>query len=302
MYLETFTLPIETEETMIKNQCYHNGGMYGYIDNTYPCRMFGNRDLYEISFKNVTIFYGGNGSGKSTLLNLIAQKLELNRIAPFNTSELFNMYVDNCSYTLGYDEEGFKRKLPDGSRIITSDDIFDYMLTVRTNNDEICEKKDLARDEYRNLKYGESIRFTGLDDYEQFKMQVMARSKSVSRRQFITRTAGKETELFSNGETALKYFETKLKNDKLYCLDEPENSMSAKMQLKLVKMLEEMAHYCGCQFIIATHSPFLLAMDNAVIYDLDSNPVEVKDWWELENTKLYYEFFKKHSNLFENNF
>lgn len=52
--------------------------------------------------------------------------------------------------------------------------------------------------------------------------------------------------------------------------------------------------------IIATHSPFLLAMDNAKIYDLDSNPVEVKDWWELENTKIYYEFFKKHSNLFEN--
>lgn len=55
--------------------------------------MFGNRELYEISFKNVTIFYGGNGSGKSTLLNLIAQKLELNRIAPFNSSELFDEYV-----------------------------------------------------------------------------------------------------------------------------------------------------------------------------------------------------------------
>lgn len=86
----------------------------------------------------------------------------------------------------------------------------------------------------------------------------------------------------------------------MYCLDEPENSMSAKMQLKLVKMLEELTRYCGCQLIIATHSPFLLAMDNAKIYDLDSNPVEVKDWWELENTKIYYEFFKEHRNLFEN--
>ena len=37
-------------------------------------------------------------------------------------------------------------------RIITSDDIFDYMLTIRTNNDEISEKKDIARDEYGALK------------------------------------------------------------------------------------------------------------------------------------------------------
>lgn len=263
MYLDTFTLPIDFEEPMIQKQCAHNGGIYGYIDNTYPCRMFGNRELYEISFKNVTIFYGGNGSGKSTLLNLIAQKLELNRIAPFNSSELFDEYVKNCEYSLGYDDEGFKHKIPDGSRIITSDDIFDYMLTIRTNNDEISEKKDIARDEYGALKYGKSIRFSGMDDYEQFKMQVMSRRKSVSRRKFIEKTAGKETELFSNGETALKYFKTKLKNDKLYCLDEPENSMSAKMQLKLVKMLEELTRYCGCQLIIATHSPFLLAMDNA---------------------------------------
>lgn len=97
MYLDTFTLPIDFEEPMIQKQCERNGGIYGYIDNTYPCRMFENRELYEISFKNVTIFYGGNGSGKSTLLNLIAQKLELNRIAPFNSSELFDEYVKRLS-------------------------------------------------------------------------------------------------------------------------------------------------------------------------------------------------------------
>ena len=95
------------------------------------------------------------------------------------------------------------------------------------------------------------------------------------------------------------YFQKKLKNDTLYCLDEPENSMSPKMQLELVKMLEEMSHYCGCQFIIATHSPFLLALEGARIYDLDSCPVETKDWWQLENTKIYFDFFNKHRHLFE---
>lgn len=284
---------------MLSERAAHNGGQYGYIDNPYPCGLFSKKELSEIYFSKTTIFYGGNGSGKSTLLNLIAQKLELNRIAPFNSSEMFSMYVDACEYELGYDDEGFRYRIPNGSRIITSDDIFDYMLTVRTNNNEISENKEAAREEWANLKFGESIKFNGMDDYEALRMQVLARSKSVSRRQFIRRTAGNEVQLNSNGETALHYFESKLKNDTLYCLDEPENSMSPKMQLELVQMLEEMAHYCGCQFIIATHSPFLLAIENAKIYNLDTMPVSVQNWWELENTKIYYEFFKRHRNLFE---
>ena len=299
MYLTSFTLPISMEQILWEQQAAKNGGKMGYVDNPYPCGLFGERELYEVDFDRITIFYGGNGSGKSTLLNLIAQKLELNRIAPYNSSEMFDSYVKYCEYTLGYDEEGFRYRIPNGSRIITSDDIFDYMLTVRTNNDEISENKEDAKEEWANLRFGETIKFSGMEDYEALRMQVLARSKSVSRRQFIRKTVGQEVKLNSNGETALKYFEGKLKNDTLYCLDEPENSMSPKMQLELVTMLEEMARYCGCQFIIATHSPFLLALEGARIYDLDARPASLKNWWELENTKVYYEFFKKHEHLFK---
>ena len=86
----------------------------------------------------------------------------------------------------------------------------------------------------------------------------------------------------------------------MYSLAEPENSMSPKMQLELKAMLEQMARYCGCQFIIATHSPFLLALEGARIYDLDADPVDMKKWWELENTKLYASFFRKYRAFFEN--
>ena len=299
MYLTSFTLPISMEQILWEQQAAKNGGKMGYVDNPYPCGLFGERELYEVDFDRITIFYGGNGSGKSTLLNLIAQKLELNRIAPYNSSEMFDSYVKYCEYTLGYDEEGFRYRIPNGSRIITSDDIFDYMLTVRTNNDEISENKEDAKEEWANLRFGETVKFSGMEDYEALRMQVLARSKSVSRRQFIRKTVGQEVKLNSNGETALKYFEGKLKNDTLYCLDEPENSMSPKMQLELVTMLEEMARYCGCQFIIATHSPFLLALEGARIYDLDARPASLKNWWELENTKVYYEFFRKHEHLFK---
>jgi len=298
MYVDSFTLPIDLEADLLRQRARENGGQFGYVDNPYPCGLFAERGLFEIGCKKITIFYGGNGSGKSTLLNLIAEKLVLNRIAPYNSSEMFASYVEHCDYSLGYDDEGFEHRIPNGSRIITSDDIFDYMLAVRTNNNDISESKETAKGEWANLKFGETVKINGMQDYEAIRMQVLARSKSVSRRQFIRRTVGSEVKLNSNGETALLYFEQKLKSNTLYCLDEPENSMSPKMQLELVKMLEDMARYCGCQFIIATHSPFLLALNGARIYDLDARPVEIKEWWELENARIYFEFFEKNRQLF----
>jgi predicted ATPase len=299
MYVETFTLPIDKEMALLRKRAEHNGGKVGYIDNPYPCGLFSRKEFSEIYFRNITIFYGGNGSGKSTLLNLIAEKLKLNRIAPYNSGEMFATYANKCTYSMGYDDEGFLHRVPNGSRIITSDDIFDYMLTVRTNNSEIREQKEVARKDYLAKRYGTAVQFKGMEDYEELRLEALARKKSVSRREFIRRTVGDEVDLCSNGETALQYFEQKLKNDTLYCLDEPENSMSPQMQLELVEMLERKARYCGCQFIIATHSPFLLAMEGARIYNLDSSPVEIKNWWELDNPKQYYAFFAKYRDLFE---
>ena len=296
MYLDTFYLPIDREEDMIEKKLKQKSG---FLDDIYPCRIFAENEFREINFSAITIFYGGNGSGKSTLLNLIAQKLCLNRVAPFNSGELFDDYLSACSYVLGFDEEGFRLRIPNGSRIITSDDIFDYMLAVRSNNEDIGEHVEYAKDKWAELRFGDTIRFSGPEDYEALRLQVQARRKTFSRRQFLRQEVGKKVGLHSNGETALTYFNKMLKDDTLYCLDEPENSISPKLQLKLAKILETSARYFGCQFIIATHSPFLLALEGARIYDLDATPVDIKNWWELENTKTYYEFFKAHKNLFE---
>lgn len=295
MYLETFKLPINQEEKIIQS-CESR---HKYIDNIYPCGIMSENLFSEINFAGVTILYGGNGSGKSTVLNLIAEKLRLNRVSPYNSSDMFNAYVVACKYKMAYDDEGFEQRVPNGSRIITSDDIFDYMLTVRTNNEEIREKEAMADDKWPDLKFSDTIKLKGMEDYEALRLQLLAKRKNISRRGFIRKTAGKEVKLNSNGETAYEYFDTKFKNDTLYCLDEPENSLSPKMQIELVKLLETLSHYCGCQFIIATHSPFILALQGARIYDLDETPVDIKNWWELENTRTYYEFFKKNVKYFE---
>lgn len=301
VFLDKFMLPnAEQEEMIIRSRMAENGGDFGYIDNIYPCGLFSKKEFSRIDFEPLTVLYGGNGSGKSTLLNLIAQKLELNRIAPFNSSEVFDLYRDSCKYEMALDDEGSKLRVPNGSRIITSDDVFDYMLAVRTNNSEIFDHIEQVRDnDYGKLKFGETVRLNGMEDYEKLRLQVLARTKSLSRRRFIRKTVGQEVKLNSNGETALRYFEEKLKNDTLYCLDEPENSLSPKLQLQLVEVIRRMIRYCGCQLIIATHSPFILSIDGAKIYDLDSAPVTLKKWWQLDNVRTYYDFFKRHKDLFD---
>ncbi len=129
---------------------------------------------------------------------------------------------------------------------------------------------------------------------------VDARHKTMS--SFVReRVIAKDIQEQSNGESALMYFSSSITDNGLYILDEPENSMSASMQIKLAKFIEDSARFFNCQFIIATHSPFILGIKDAVIYDLDSTPVSQKTWSELENMRIYYDFFKSHAQEFEKN-
>ena len=95
------------------------------------------------------------------------------------------------------------------------------------------------------------------------------------------------------------FFENTLLPDTLYLLDEPENSLSPRLQLALKQLIERYAYLLNCQFIIATHSPFLLSADNATIYNLDRCYLGNCKWYELENVRTFYDFFKKNRELFE---
>ena len=85
----------------------------------------------------------------------------------------------------------------------------------------------------------------------------------------------------SNGESAFLYFTREIQEGGLYLLDEPENSLSARLQLELARFLEDSARFYRCQFVIATHSPFRLALRGAKIYDLDQDPVEPCRWTQV---------------------
>ena len=135
-----------------------------------------------------------------------------------------------------------------------------------------------------------------LDDYEQLKKVNLARRTTQSK--YVRESLMDNVREHSNGESAFLYFSEKIKDNGLYLLDEPENSLSPEKQQELLRFLEDSARFFGCQFVIATHSPFLLSIKGAKVYDMDENPVDVKRWTELENVRTYFEFFKKHEDEF----
>jgi len=283
VYLDEFIFPDEEMEfdffMSIKRKCY---------DTFYPFKVLSRNKINRIDFEPITIFYGNNGSGKTTALNIIAEKLQLLRESIFNKSNFYQDYVDMCKMRV-------IAEIPSNSRIITSDDVFDFMLNIRSLNEGIDNKRDELFGEYLDAKYSE-FRMTSLNDYEQLKKVNQSRSKTQSK--YVKKNLMNNIREFSNGESAFMYFTEKIGENGLYILDEPENSLAPERQLELVKFLEDSVRYFGCQFIISTHSPFFLAIKGAKIYDFDENPVNIKSWTELKNVRSYYEFFKHHENEF----
>lgn len=104
---------------------------------------------------------------------------------------------------------------------------------------------------------------------------------------------------YLNGETSLQVFSDWLQTDALYLLDEPEVSLSPQNQVLLVDKINFGARFLNNQYIIATHSPFMLGTLAAKIYNLDLKDYDVCRWSELENVRYFYEFFKRHQGEFE---
>lgn len=258
-------------------------------DSFYPFKIFSKNQFKRIDFNTITILYGGNGSGKSTALNIIVEKTNINRDSIYNKSNFYNDYVNMCEMDIEYE-------IPKKSRIITSDDVFDYMLNVRNINAGIDNKREKIFEEYLDNKYSK-FQMKSIEDLHILRKVNEARSKTQSK--YVRHNLIDNVREYSNGENAFRYFISNIEENGLYILDEPENSLSPKRQIELVKFIEDHARYLNCQFIIATHSPFMLSIRGAKIYDLDENPVDIKRWTELENVREYYDFFKEHENEFK---
>lgn len=290
IYLTRFSLPGEGAELSFlgnsrenKRTCY---------TSRYPFGVFLSRGALTLKLEPVTILCGGNGSGKTTILNLMGEKLGLSRGTVFNRSSFFEDYLELCRAETA---PAF-RDARAHSRVITSDDVFDYLLDLRYMNENIDHRRRELLEEYADARYAK-FQMRSMEDVDRLRQVVDAQRRTGSR--YVRDRVMNDVVEKSNGESAFAFFTKEIQEGGLYLLDEPENSLSPRLQRELVSFLEDSARFYRCQFVISTHSPFLLAMREAKIYDLDSAPVQPCSWTELEHIRTYWQFFQEHSGEFE---
>ena len=143
VYLKKFTLLDEIQEHNIE----FNEERRNIFNNYYPLHLFSSKSFKEINFDKITIFYGGNGSGKTTLINMISQKLNASRKSPIDKGSYFDLYVEHCDYEMSFEQ-------PMEIKLITSDDVFDYLIDVRSINANVNRQKERLSKEYLDYKNG----------------------------------------------------------------------------------------------------------------------------------------------------
>jgi len=103
---------------------------------------------------------------------------------------------------------------------------------------------------------------------------------------------GKSLVTQSHGQSLMSFFKARYQIKGIYFMDEPETALSPKSQLELLTLMRDMGQAGHAQFIVATHSPILLACPGARIYSFDHTPVKPIEYEETEHYRIYKDFLE----------
>jgi predicted ATPase len=223
------------------------------------------RALEELAFTSpVTFLVGENGSGKSTLLEGIAAGMDAVAAGARDLRRDPTLQAAQ-DFAAGF---VFVRRRHARTRLfLRAEDVFGY--TGRLTAD-IAELSDIERD-FSQLPEG-----SGRDH---------AMGVARGERAALTRRYGDDPDARSHGETFLALLQTRLVPNGLYFLDEPETPLSPVRVLALIALLADRVRQ-GCQFVIATHSPILMALPEATILLAEGGQLRATEWNELEHVRV----------------
>ncbi len=219
----------------------------------------------------VTFFVGENGSGKSTLLEGIAAAAHLPAVGSAD--------MESDTTLGGQRELGESLRLVWSRRtsrgfFLRAEDFFGFTKRLAIMRTELQQRIAELEVEYADR----SAWAKGL-------AMGPARTSLAE----MERRYGVDLDARSHGQSFLTLFRARFVPGGLYLLDEPEAALSPQSQLALMVMIADMVEQ-DAQFIIATHSPILLAYPEARIYSFDRAPVEEVAYAELEHVVLTREF------------
>jgi predicted ATPase len=230
------------------------------------------RSITELRFdRPVTFFVGENGSGKSTLLEGLALAAGLPTVGSSAASE-------DSSLTA-------QRRLAKAMKLVWStrthrgfflraEDFFGFTKQLAQMRQELLGRLTEVDTEYE-----------GRSEYA----KSLARGPAAASLADMERRYGVDLDANSHGQSFLKLFQSRFVPGGLYLLDEPEAPLSPQSQLALLTLLRDMVRQ-DAQFIVATHSPIVLAFPGARIYSFDEGLVRETEYEALEHVKLTRDF------------
>lgn len=214
--------------------------------------------------RSVTILVGENGTGKSTLLEAIAAAA--GSVVVGGSGTIQSRLGDCLQLVWG-------RKTRKGF-FLGADDFINFSRKIDELRSEIQTRLEELDEEYQ-----------GRSEYA----LKLARMPLLGQLTELENTYGGSLGEMSHGESFLHLFQRRLVPGGLYLLDEPETPLSPVKQLALIALIVDMARE-NCQFIIATHSPLLMAIPDAQIYSFDELPPRVVGYEELEHVQMTRDF------------
>ncbi len=110
---------------------------------------------------------------------------------------------------------------------------------------------------------------------------------------------GKSLITQSHGQGIISFFRARYKIKGIYIMDEPETALSPKSLLELVKLLKDMGSEGHAQFILATHSPILMACPGAEIYSFDNHKIAGTEYEQTEHYRIYKSFMEDYKKYFK---
>lgn len=237
------------------------------IDNDYyPFNLPLIKNLKEFNFnKPITILVGENGSGKSTLLEAIATSAKLPLIGEDN--------IDSDNTLNATRELGKKMKLlwfykPSRGFFLRANDFISFIK-------KLSKVRIEAKQNYDEIKAKDATSY-----------EILPYARTLGE---LKNLYGEGLEFNSHGEAFLSLFGARFKKEGLYILDEPDVPLSPLHQLTLLSLIMDMVKQ-DSQFIIATHSPIIMALPDADIYVIENNKLIKKDYNEIEHVKLTKDF------------
>ena len=230
------------------------------------------RALSELAFDTpVTFFVGENGSGKSTLMEGIALAAGLPTVGSTDSGRDATLAGQRAlAKTL---------KLVWTSRatrgfFLRAEDFFGFTKRLSQERAELRQRLVELDDEYKDRSnYAKGL--------ASLPMQTSLAA--------MEGRYGADLDANSHGQSFLKLFQSRFVPGGLYLLDEPEAPLSPQSQLALMTMMADMVAQ-NAQFIVATHSPILLAFPGARIYSFDGGETKVVEYEALDHVTITRDF------------